>query len=1123
MAAENQPRSHESGSHDSRDQTSRRRGSSRRSRDRNRKPDGTERSNEQKPRATTPRDEPNRENRTTKSKSDAPVFEARDKRSSLGHPTSRRAGDSQQTSTGTSRRQERRPRPVRPRRPRMNRWTWARVATFVALSALLVTVLWRTIHTTRASDTVAYSEFVSEYVRSGETESRVTAIRVMGERVEATLSEVDEKDRFERITVHLGSISVTPELIDSWIARGIEVEFRPSGNTWGIILATLPYIAIIIVVVFLFRQAQGAQRGIFSFGKSRATEFDEDVPSVTFDDVAGVEEAKQELQEVVDFLREPDRYQKLGGRIPRGVLMVGAPGTGKTYLARAVAGEAKVPFFSISGSDFVEMFVGVGASRVRDLFKRAKSKAPCIVFIDEIDAVGRQRGAGLGGGHDEREQTLNQLLVEMDGFNTNDTVILIAATNRPDVLDPALLRPGRFDRQVVVDMPDVRGRDGILRIHAAKVPTSSDVDFAALSRGTPGLSGADLKNLVNEAALLAARRDQPSVSMAEFEQAKEKVMWGMERRSLVMSDKDRRITAVHEAGHALAGLLVADADPVHKVSIVPRGRSLGLTAYLPDSERYTVSRTWCNGKLVSVLSGRAAEQIVLNEITNGAANDLETATELARRMVCDWGMSDRLGPVMLGRKDQEVFLGRDVVQTRHLSERTLEAIDEEVRKFVEAALEQARDILRTNRKALDALSEALLRHEVLDRPFIEEIVRDNTETVNPPGIATESDAPRPRIVERPALKRDRSRDDVAPAPTRRESPPPDESPKATEEPEKPVSAVDEAPKSTRRKRRDRRGPARAESPEADRQAEQVNEVEAPESSDDSIVVDRDDENEVAELSKPVETVEVTDVDSRDRDSAPTVPEVTTVPTPTGYGRTLKLVRRHGLRRSDTPDEGMAVSQIAAGVITYGRSPRPADDLKEIQWRTVHQNRPITVTAATSDEPKTEEARPESEAFEIESPREEPTQEITEVESVESETVASESDSSAAEEIQSEASDTEEKPTSDSSTEAESESEPDTPTDVTETAELVTEATSAESSEEPKPASRRRYGRRRTTVKRSALRAADTPEEGVSVSEVTSEDVTYGRSVRPADENPEATSESKNGEAPVSAEQERTES
>jgi cell division protease FtsH len=460
-----------------------------------------------------------------------------------------------------------------------------------------------------------------------------------------------------------------------------------------------------------------------------------DRPKVTFEDVAGADEAKQELQEVIEFLKDPGKFQKLGGKIPKGVLLLGAPGTGKTLLARAVAGEAGVPFFSMSGSDFVEMFVGVGASRVRDLFDQGKKSAPCILFIDEIDAVGRHRGAGLGGGHDEREQTLNQLLVEMDGFDTNEGVILLAATNRPDVLDPALLRPGRFDRQIVVDVPDVKGREGILKVHTRKLPLSTDVNLSIIARGTPGLSGADLANIVNEAALLAARRSHDQVTMRDFEDAEDKVMMGTERRSLVITEEEKKLIAYHESGHAMIGKLVPGSDPVHKMTIIPRGLALGITQYLPIDEKHTHSRKYLETKLMHLMGGRVAEKLVFHELTTGAGNDIERATELARKMVCEWGMSQKLGPLTFGKKEEQIFLGREIATHRDYSEDTAQEIDEEVRGIVEEAERKATELLSGNLDQLHLLAGALLEKEILDGDQIDRILRG--EKLAPNKVETE--------------------------------------------------------------------------------------------------------------------------------------------------------------------------------------------------------------------------------------------------------------------------------------------------------------------------------------------------------------------------------------------------
>jgi cell division protease FtsH len=509
-----------------------------------------------------------------------------------------------------------------------------------------------------------------------------------------------------------------------------EIVAEPERFSWMQALITwLPIILIIAFWLFVIRQIQAGGSTALKFGKSRAKVLLEDHPKVTFEDVAGADEAKQELEEVIEFLRDPKKFQTLGGRIPKGALLLGAPGTGKTLLARAVAGEAGVPFFSMSGSDFVEMFVGVGASRVRDLFEQGKKSAPCIIFIDEIDAVGRHRGAGLGGGHDEREQTLNQLLVEMDGFESNDGVILIAATNRPDVLDPALLRPGRFDRQIVVDRPDIRGREGILRVHTKNIPLAADVDLEVLARGTPGLAGADLANLVNEAALLAARRNRQRVTMRDFEDSKDKVMLGTERRSLVISDREKRSTAYHESGHALVAWLQPGTDPIHKATIIPRGRALGLVYQLPTDDRYNDNRDQMGARLAILMGGRAAEQLVLGQQTSGAANDIRMATEVARRMVCEWGMSDKLGPIAFGKREELVFLGREISQSKDYSESTAQVIDEEVRRLVEEAEERAKSLLSQNVDKLHMLANTLLEREIMDGDEITRLL--NGETLDP--------------------------------------------------------------------------------------------------------------------------------------------------------------------------------------------------------------------------------------------------------------------------------------------------------------------------------------------------------------------------------------------------------
>ncbi len=519
-----------------------------------------------------------------------------------------------------------------------------------------------------------------------------------------------------------------------------------SSYIWPMLITWAPLLFIIGIWVFMLRQMQSGGNKALSFGKSRAKLLNNQQKRVTFKDVAGVEEAKEELQEIIEFLKEPQKFQKLGGRIPKGVLMMGPPGTGKTLLARAIAGEANVPFFSISGSDFVEMFVGVGASRVRDLFEQGKKNAPCIVFIDEIDAVGRHRGAGLGGGHDEREQTLNQLLVEMDGFESNDGVILIASTNRPDVLDPALLRPGRFDRRVVVSRPDVRGREGILKVHTRKIPLGEDVDISVIARGTPGFTGADLANLVNEAALNAARYNKKLVAMNDFELAKDKVLMGAERKSMVISNEEKRVTAYHEAGHTLVGLKVPNADPVHKVTIIPRGMALGVTQQLPEGDRHNYSEEYLLGQIAILMGGRIAENTFLGSITTGASNDIERATELARAMVCEYGMSE-MGPLTFGKKEEQIFLGREIAQHRDFSEETAIRIDEQVKKIVTAQFDRAKAIIEDNRDTMVRLAECLLERESLDGVEIRRIIAglplDDAQPVADPG----SDDERPQLKE----------------------------------------------------------------------------------------------------------------------------------------------------------------------------------------------------------------------------------------------------------------------------------------------------------------------------------------------------------------------------------------
>jgi len=567
---------------------------------------------------------------------------------------------------------------------------------------------------------ISYSEFVADL-----KDGRVTDVTVQGSVIRGML----DSDRAFR------TYGPQEDAIERFLELEVPFEVKPeASDPWYVILLVqwFPMLLLVGVWIFFMRQMQMGGGKAMAFGKSRAKLLNENSNKVTFSDVAGIDEAKDELEEIIAFLRDPKKFTRLGGRIPKGVLLVGAPGTGKTLLARAVAGEAGVPFFSISGSDFVEMFVGVGASRVRDLFTQGKKNAPCIIFIDEIDAVGRHRGAGLGGGHDEREQTLNQLLVEMDGFESNEGVIMVAATNRPDVLDPALLRPGRFDRRIVVSLPDVRGREGILRVHTRKVPLAETVDLSVIAKGTPGFSGADLENLVNEAALQAARDGEDAVSQHCFDTAKDKVLMGSERRSMVLSEKERRNTAYHESGHALVARLLPGTDPVHKVTIVPRGMALGLTQQLPEEDRHSYSRDFILSSLAILYGGRVAEELVLDEVTTGASNDIEKATELARKMVCEWGMSEGLGPIMLGKPNGEPFLGMDITQRTEYSEATASSIDKEVRRILADAYANAKDLLKSNLAVLHKMAEALLEREVLDGKDIDEIM-GITGTAQPTG------------------------------------------------------------------------------------------------------------------------------------------------------------------------------------------------------------------------------------------------------------------------------------------------------------------------------------------------------------------------------------------------------
>jgi cell division protease FtsH len=583
----------------------------------------------------------------------------------------------------------------------------------IGVSALL---LWQVVKTAREGQKAAElktSQFMNEVEQNNVQEFTVDGMEVTGK--------LKNGSSFH---AKVPATYFTPELFKSLDSRGVTNDFRDiNGGNWAWMIQVIPIVLIGAVWIFMIRQMQTGGNKALSFGKSRARLLSMQQKKVTFKDVAGVEEAKEELREIIEFLREAQKFQKLGGRIPKGVLLVGPPGTGKTLLARAVAGEANVPFFSISGSDFVEMFVGVGASRVRDLFEQGKKNAPCIIFIDEIDAVGRHRGAGLGGGHDEREQTLNQLLVEMDGFESNEGVILMAATNRPDVLDPALLRPGRFDRRVVVSRPDVRGREEILRVHTRKIPLAEDVDLSVLARGTPGFSGADLANMVNEAALAAARQNRKAVLQYDFELAKDKVLMGVERKSLLLTDEEKKNTAYHEAGHALVAAKMPNSDPLHKVTIIPRGMALGVTMQLPTDDRHNYYKNYLETEIAILMGGRIAEELFLNVLSTGAGNDIERATEMARKMVCEWGMSD-LGPMTFGKKEEQIFLGREIAQHRDYSEDTAIKIDQEVRKLVNAGYATAKQVISDNRDVLERIARALIEREVLDANEIKMLVEN---------------------------------------------------------------------------------------------------------------------------------------------------------------------------------------------------------------------------------------------------------------------------------------------------------------------------------------------------------------------------------------------------------------
>ncbi|MDA8921741.1 ATP-dependent zinc metalloprotease FtsH [Gammaproteobacteria bacterium] len=623
---------------------------------------------------------------------------------------------------------------------------------WMIIAGVLLTVF-NNINRDPQADSIIYSQFVKE-LRDG----RVQAVDIQNLQITGYRS---DGSRFRSIMPAIGDRGLMDELLESNVAISGTQDEKP-GFLSQLFLSLLPVLVIVGLFFFFMRQMQGGggggKGGPMSFGKSKAKLLGEDQIKVTFADVAGVDEAKEDVKELVDFLREPDKFQRLGGKIPRGILMVGQPGTGKTLLAKAIAGEAKVPFFSISGSDFVEMFVGVGASRVRDMFDQAKKQAPCIIFIDEIDAVGRHRGAGLGGGHDEREQTLNQLLVEMDGFEVNDGVIVVAATNRPDVLDPALLRPGRFDRQVVVGLPDIRGREQILKVHMRKVPIDDNVKASLIARGTPGFSGADLANLVNEAALFSARSGKRLVTMEEFEKAKDKIMMGAERKSMVMSDKERRNTAYHEAGHAIVGRMVEEHDPVYKVSIIPRGRALGVTMFLPEEDRYSLSKLGILSQICSLYGGRIAEEMTLGAdgVTTGASNDIQRATEMARNMVTKWGLSPELGPLLYSEDEGEVFLGRSAAsQSKSFSSDTAKSIDVEVRKIIDTCYSKAKDILETNRDKLEMMMEALMEYETIDADQIDDIMNGNKP--RPPADWSDSDGSGTAAkseVEEPKARRD---------------------------------------------------------------------------------------------------------------------------------------------------------------------------------------------------------------------------------------------------------------------------------------------------------------------------------------------------------------------------------
>jgi len=611
-------------------------------------------------------------------------------------------------------------------------------------------LLWHLVQTTqRQQQEIVFSDFLSEVERGN-----IAEVTIIGNKIEGKYTGSDKT-----------FYSYSPdydELVK--ILRQYKVRIKakePSQSPWlAAMISWAPMVILIGIWIFFMRQMQSGGNRALSFGKSKAKMLSNQHKKVTFKDVAGVDEAEEELEEIIEFLKDPQRFQKLGGRIPKGVLLMGPPGTGKTLLARAIAGEANVPFFSISGSDFVEMFVGVGASRVRDLFEQGKKNAPCIIFIDEIDAVGRHRGAGLGGGHDEREQTLNQLLVEMDGFDTNEGVILIAATNRPDILDPALMRPGRFDRRIVIDRPDIRGREGILKVHTRNIPLGTDVDLSVAARGTPGFSGADLASLVNEAALGAARLGKKTVDMEDFESAKDKVLMGVERKSLIISEEEKRGTAYHEAGHALVAMLTPGSDPIHKVTIIPRGRALGVTQQLPIDDRHTYTKQYLESQLRVLLGGRAAEELLLQDLTTGAGSDLERATELARKMVCEWGMSENLGPLTFGGREEQIFIGKEFVRHQDYSEKTAVLIDQEVKRIVTDSFEACKTLLRDNLKALKAIANKLLEREVLDYQEIKRIIEGK-----PLKSKAKPASPPTKVTKKERVKRLSQKRTLKPAPT----------------------------------------------------------------------------------------------------------------------------------------------------------------------------------------------------------------------------------------------------------------------------------------------------------------------------------------------------------------------